>query len=112
MSKIFPDPIRNLPLADIPIHGLKAYLSQSDTHQILFMKFAEDIDVPEHSHESQWGVVMEGRSELTIDGERYVFEKGDNYFIPAGVEHSVKIYAGYADVTFFNQPDRYQRQVG
>jgi hypothetical protein len=39
MSEIFPEPIRNLPEADIPLEGIKAYLSQSDTHQILFMEF-------------------------------------------------------------------------
>jgi quercetin dioxygenase-like cupin family protein len=108
MSNVFPDPILKLPLADIPIQGLKAYLSQANTHQILFMEFSEDIEVPGHTHESQWGVVLRGRIELTIDGVHHVFEKGDHYFIPAGVVHSAKIYAGYADVTFFNQPDRYQ----
>jgi hypothetical protein len=30
MSEIFPKPIRNLPEADIPLEGIKAYLSQSD----------------------------------------------------------------------------------
>jgi hypothetical protein len=29
------------------------------------------------------------------------------YFIPVSTPHSGKIYAGYADVTFFNEPDRY-----
>ncbi len=112
MSKIFPNPIQKLPLADIPIPGVKAYISQADTHQILFMEFSEDIEVPEHSHESQWGVVLEGKSEMIIDGVHRVFEKGAQYFIPAGVVHSAKIYAGYADITFFNQPDRYQKQPG
>lgn len=112
MSKIFPDPIQKLPLADIPIDGVKAYLSQADTHQILFMEFSEDIEVPEHAHQSQWGVVLDGKSEMMIDGVRRVFEKGDQYFIPAGVVHSAKIYAGYADVTFFDQPDRYQKKPG
>ena len=37
MSEIFPEPILKLPEADIPIAGLKAYLSQSDKHQILFI---------------------------------------------------------------------------
>jgi len=112
MLNIFPDPIRKLPLADIPIQGVKAYLSQGDSHQILFMEFAEAVEVPEHSHESQWGVVLAGRIELTIGGERHVFEKGDQYFIPADVAHAAKIHAGYADITFFNQPDRYQKQAG
>ena len=30
MKEIFPDPIRNLPEADIPLKGLKSYLSQSE----------------------------------------------------------------------------------
>lgn len=39
MSEIFPEPIRNLPQADIPLSGLMAYLSQAENHQILFMEF-------------------------------------------------------------------------
>jgi len=39
MDEVFPEPIRNLSEADIPLDGLTAYLSQSDTHQILFMQF-------------------------------------------------------------------------
>ncbi len=108
MSITFPEPISNLPKADIPIEGLKAFLSQGEGHQILFMEFSEDIEVPEHTHESQWGVVLEGESELTIDRIPHVFKKGDSYFIPTGTPHSAKIYAGYADVTFFDQSDRYK----
>ena len=111
MLNIFPKPIEKLPKADIPINGLKAYLSQADSHQILFMQFSEEVEVPEHAHESQWGVVLEGKSELIIDGVLHTFKKGDRYFIPAGVVHSAKISAGYADITFFNQPDRYQRKA-
>jgi len=43
MLNIFPQPIKNLPEADIPINGIKAYLSQSDTHQIIFMEFENDV---------------------------------------------------------------------
>ncbi len=39
MNQIFPEPIKNLPEADIPLAGVTAHLSQSDTHQILFMEF-------------------------------------------------------------------------
>ncbi len=106
MSEIFPQPIRDLPEADIPLEGIKAYLSQSDSHQIIFMEFAQDVDLPEHAHAAQIGIVLEGRIELTIDGETRAYTKGDRYYIPEGVLHSGKIYAGYADITFFNQPDR------
>jgi quercetin dioxygenase-like cupin family protein len=107
MSHVFPEPIKNLAEADIPLDGVTAYLSQSDTHQILFMEFEKDVDLPEHSHAAQIGIVLEGKIELVIDGEKRCFAKGDRYYIPAGVKHSGKIYAGYADVTFFNEPNRY-----
>ncbi len=108
MREIFPDPIKNLPKADIPLNGLTAYLSQSGTHQILFMQFEEDIELPEHSHKSQWGIVLDGRIDLTVDGVVKTYLKGDRYFIPTGVKHSAKIYTGYADITFFDEKDRYK----
>jgi quercetin dioxygenase-like cupin family protein len=108
MDDIFPDPIRKLPEADIPLNGLTAYLSQAETHQILFMRFEEDVELPEHSHESQWGIVLEGKINLTVDGIKHTYSKGDRYFIPSGKKHSAKIYAGYADITFFNEESRYR----
>ncbi len=108
MSELFPEPILNLPEADIPFEGIKAHLAQGETFQIIFMKFEEDVILEEHSHESQWGVVLEGKIELIIDGKEYQFKKGDRYFIPKGVTHSGKIYGGYADITYFNQKDRYK----
>jgi quercetin dioxygenase-like cupin family protein len=110
MNHVFPQPIRNLPQADIPLEGVTAYLSQSDTHQILFMEFARDADLSEHAHADQVGIVLEGKIELVIDGEKHCFTKGDRYYIPEGVKHSGKIYAGYADMTFFNEPHRYSRK--
>ena len=110
MNKIFPKPILRLPEADISVKGSKAFLSQGSKHQILFMEFKEDADLPEHSHESQWGVILEGKIELTIDGVKHTLTKGDRYFIPKEVKHSAKIYAGYADITFFDQFDRYHER--
>jgi quercetin dioxygenase-like cupin family protein len=110
MTETFPKPIRDLPEADIPLKGVKAYLSQSDTHQIIFMEFEKDVDLPEHSHAAQIGIVLEGRIDLTIGGKTQTFTKGDRYFIEEDMPHSGKIYAGYTDVTFFNEPDRYSRK--
>lgn len=107
MSHVFPQPIKTLPEADIPLEGVSAYLSQSDTHQVVFMEFAYDVELPEHSHAAQVGFVVEGSIELTIDGETRIYTKGDRYYIPAGVAHSGRIHAGYADITFFNEPERY-----
>lgn len=106
-ESIFPEPIRKLPEADIPMKGVNAYLSQAENYQIIFMEFSEDIDLLEHAHESQWAIVLEGKIELIINGERHLYEKGDRYFIPKGVKHSGRIFAGYADMTYFEQKDRY-----
>lgn len=103
----FPEPIKSLPLAAMPLQGVNAFLSQSDNHQIIFMEFAEDVILPEHSHESQWGIVVEGKIDLVINGVKKTYQKGDSYYIPAGVKHSGQIYAGLAAIDFFNQKDRY-----
>ena len=110
MESIFPEPIQKLPKADIPLEGVTAFLSQAETHQILFMQFSEDANLPEHVHEAQIGFVLEGRIDLTIDGQQHTYGKGDRYYIPAGVSHSGKIYKGYADITFFNESERYKSQ--
>ena len=104
---IFPDPIKKLPQAELPFINYEAYLAQGDNHQIIFMQFNDDIDLPEHSHESQWGIVLERKIELIINGEKNTYIKGDRYFIEKDVKHSGKIFAGYADMTYFNQKNRY-----
>jgi len=107
MSEIFPEPIRSLPEVDIPLEGIRAYLSPSDTHQIIFMTFEKEADLPEHSHAAQIGIVLEGQIDLMIRGTSGSYTRGDRYYIPEGVPHSEKIHAGYADITFFNEPGRY-----
>jgi quercetin dioxygenase-like cupin family protein len=108
MKTIFPEPIRNLPRADIPLKGVTAYLSQSENHQIIFMEFGEDVELSEHSHSAQIGFVLEGKIDLVIDGNKRTYVKGERYYIPEGVRHSGRIYAGYADITFFNEHSRYK----
>ncbi len=108
MDSIFPEPILSLPQADMPFDGVTAHLSQADGHQIIFMHFAEDTPLPEHAHAPQWGVVLEGRIDMTIDGVSKTYARGDRYFIPDGAKHSGMIHAGYADMTFFAQKDRYR----
>ncbi|NOY95714.1 MAG: cupin domain-containing protein [Chlorobi bacterium] len=110
MSTSFPEIIKDLPEADIPIKGVKAYISQSGSHQILFMEFEKDIEVAEHSHGAQWGIVVTGEIELTIDDNNQLYKKGDSYFIPEGTIHSAKIKAGYSDITFFDERSRYKKK--
>jgi len=104
----FPTIITDLPRADIPIAGLDAYLLQGNNQQVVFMCFENEVEVPEHTHEAQWGVVLEGEIALTINGIMKIFRKGDTYVIPKNVPHSARIKARYKDVSLFNQKDRYK----
>lgn len=108
MNVIFPEAIRNLPEADIPIPGLTAYLLQAEDHQIVFMHFSKAADVPSHSHLAQWAIVLEGRIDLTVEGKECTYTKGDRFYILARENHSAKIYAGYASMEFFEDKDRYK----
>ena len=107
-ENFFPEIITNLPEADIPFEGLRSYLFQGENQQLVFMSFENDAEVPEHSHEAQWGVILDGEIELTIGSKKHTFTKGDTYFIPKDVKHSARIRKGYKDLTLFNQKDRYK----
>ena len=104
----FPAIITDLPEADIPIEGLHSHLFQGENQQFVFMSFEKAAEVPEHSHEAQWGVVLDGEIELTIDGKKCTLKKGDTYFVPKDVTHSARIGKGYKDLSLFNQRDRYR----
>ena len=108
VADVFPEAIRALPQADLPIKGARAYLAQGERHQILFMQFSEEVELKEHAHGSQYGVVLEGTIRLTIGGETRTYGRGERYYIPEGVPHSGRIFAGYADITFFDEPRRFQ----
>jgi quercetin dioxygenase-like cupin family protein len=107
-GEFFPEIITNLPQADVPLAGVLAYLFQGENKQLVFMTFADDVDVPEHDHAAQWGAVLEGEIELTISGETNTYRPGDTYFIPAGVAHSARIKGGSNLQDLFDQVDRYR----
>jgi len=106
--ELLPRNNRNLARSRYPYPGSTFPSFQGENQQFVFMSFENDVEVPEHSHEAQWGVVLDGEIELTIDGKKYTFTKGDTYFIPKDVKHSAKIKKGYKDLTLFNQKDRYK----
>jgi quercetin dioxygenase-like cupin family protein len=72
MKTIFPDVITNLQEAIIPFGEAAAFISQSSDHQVVFMEFAKEVEMAEHSHEVQVGFVLKGRIVLTINGDSKV----------------------------------------
>lgn len=105
----FPKVITDLPEADVPFKGVKAWILQGDRHQLIFFEFESSAEVPEHSHDyPQWGMMVEGKMELTIDGKPRIIEKGDEYVIPARAKHYVRFLSKCRVMDFFSEKMRYR----
>lgn len=74
--------------------GLTGSVLTGKKGQAAFFQATQTVNVPEHAHQGQWGVVLEGTVELTIGGVLHVLKRGDSYSIPAGVPHSAVVHAG------------------
>jgi quercetin dioxygenase-like cupin family protein len=103
----FPQFIRGLPAVDVPFEGVSGHLLQGDRHQVVFLQFETDANVPEHSHNAQWELVIDGEVTLRRGGRTETYRAGDAFYIPSGEEHGAMVKAGYRAVVFFDQADRY-----
>jgi mannose-6-phosphate isomerase-like protein (cupin superfamily) len=93
--------VANLPAADMNIEGLSGRILRGDGTYVIFMAAEQDVLVPAHHHGAQWGVVLEGEMELTIRGETRNYGRGDVHYIPAGVEHTAILRAGWKAIYMF-----------
>jgi hypothetical protein len=107
-SSEFPAFVRGLPEADLPFDGLRGWLLQSDAGQVSFNEADVEVAVPEHSHGDQWGVVIDGKIDLTIGGHTRTYTRGETYFIPAGTPHRARIHPGFRAVDYFADRERYR----
>ena len=85
---VFPDFIRALPMVDSPLASLRGWMLQTGQALAMFYEIPDGVDVPEHAHGAQWGVVLEGSIDFTIGGETRTYGRGDTYFVPDDVAHS------------------------
>ena len=104
----FPAFVRHLPEADLPCQGMRAWLLDGAQGQVVFKEAETETSLPEHSHGEQWGVVVDGRMELTIDGYMRLYMRGDFYTIPAGKRHRTRVFPGFKAVDHFAEPGRYR----
>jgi quercetin dioxygenase-like cupin family protein len=105
----YPEVITCLPEADIQFKGVKAWILQANTRQLVFFEFEADAKVPEHSHGyAQWGMVIDGKMELTVNDKRRICEKGAEYLIPAGAKHSARFLRRTRVMDFFSEKERYK----
>jgi quercetin dioxygenase-like cupin family protein len=104
----YPDFVKRLPEAKLPFAGPQAWLLQTEAGQIIFFESEMDFQIPPHDHGDQWGVVIDGSVELTIDGQTRTFSQGQTYFIPAGTIHSIRVQAPFRALDYFADDRRYE----
>jgi quercetin dioxygenase-like cupin family protein len=105
---LFPEMIENLPDVDLNLPGVQAKLFQGPGMQAVFFTLQGPAEIPAHSHQAQWGVILAGEVELTIDGQPHLFRRGDSYTIPEGVVHSARVPTFMQALDFFNEGQRYK----
>ncbi len=108
----YPAVITRLPEADVPLDGIRGWLSQGQGHQILFVEIDAGSELPAHSHGDQWGIVVEGEMDLTIGGDARRYRAGDSYHIPAGTVHQARFLTQFRAIDVFADADRYAAKVG
>ena len=104
----FPELITQWPQADVPLPGVRGWISQARDHQVVFLDIDPIGQIPPHSHGEQWGIVVEGEMELTIGGRTRTYRAGDSYHVPAGVEHNAKFLSHFRAIDVFADKDRYK----
>ena len=105
--------ITELPEAEIPFEGMRAWILQGEAHQLVFFQIKANSKAPQHRHAySQWGMVIEGTMKLTIEGTSRTCRKGDEYLIPAGAKHEARFLTRCRVVDLFSERARYRPRPG
>ena len=100
--------IEKLEDIDISLPGINGKLFQGQGMQAVFFTANGPGEIPAHHHQAQWGVMLEGEVEMTVDGKMQIVRRGDSYFIPAGSVHSIRILSPMKALDFFDEPERYK----
>jgi quercetin dioxygenase-like cupin family protein len=104
-----PDFIKAFPSIDLPLPAdmVTTHVMKTEQGLAVFFDVHKDVELPPHSHKGQWGTVLVGQVDLTIDGATRSYHPGETYFIETGTVHAAKVYAGSKVMDIFEEPDRY-----
>ncbi len=109
MAAGFPATITCLPEAMVSCPRGKGWIFQGDSTQLVFFEFEEGGTVAAHNHDyAQWGMVIDGMMELTVDKKSKEYRKGDEYLIPTRASHSVRFLTKTRIMDLFLEKERYK----
>jgi quercetin dioxygenase-like cupin family protein len=98
----FPPQIQALAEFDGPFDAFRLPAQHCD---VLFATYPAGTTIAPHRHDTDnVGVVTKGCLTLVIDGEETVYEPGDWYHVPTGVEHAARFGTDSAEIEFWFRP--------
>lgn len=101
---LFPAFMTAMPPVDVSqIPGAEAWRVTEES-EVVFYHFREAFLMPEHTGPGEWGVVLAGALDLTVNGETRHYTRGQSYYVPAGVPHEVVHHAGVVGLEVLNRP--------
>ena len=109
-KKSYPDFIKNLPQADLPLPGAVGHLLSGPRAQVVFFEMPAGMRIPPHSHDANGAWWWRESWSSTSGGTTGVRQPGDSYFVPAQVEHSAVILEDALILEVFADPKRYQEK--
>ena len=94
----------------IPAEIARAWV-MTDRAQVLFYEVVEGSRSDDLAEGAEWGLILEGQVDITIDGETTSYHKGDTYLIPGGVPNHKVNHPGVIGIDVFEQSDRFTELV-
>ena len=90
-----------------PAEGVEMRAIHGERMTIAFFKIAQGSGIPEHAHpHEQIGMVLKGKLQLVIAGEKRIVASGGAYHIPSNATHSGLCVEGPAEVLEMFSPVR------
>lgn len=97
----FPESIRRLPRTKLA--EATVYVHDGPGSQVLFIEAPPDreVVVPVHTHDVEWGFVVEGEIAMDLNGKVERHPAGSQHWIPKDLPHSFRFAPGTMSVHYF-----------
>ena len=94
---------KDIPRQDIGGGIIMQELGPGERMNVLHWNMADGSVIPLHDHpQEQFGYVIRGGFEMTIDGEVATLREGDAYFIPPNAPHTFTALGATEAIDVFN----------